>query len=535
MLAASGPAGTVAVALNHMHRYEPQSLRFLEDGRLAVDLVDGKAWLANHQGTFATLAIAALPGPPRRADLDRLLWAPLNRPLRALPDPAWITASEALDEIPAGKLPRELSAYDELIPTVLKRTAQGIDAEGIAGVMTFGVYPRYWGEKGSPGEIECKDDPTPGEDWDTPFWCGAWTDYHNTVETSALWALRSGEAEWLDELAFPGALRTLHTQIMQCGPDEKWFYCGQAPTGYGAYRTDFNSSHAYFENLFLYYWLTGDSTVVETVQRGGDNMRRLFCPPRGPSPVTAPHGPDGPACAATRPPDNDSAVFTGRVAGQWLNAFRFLGLASGDASFLEDYRSGLSRAVTQHYAELERGGKRYGFLGEKVIRGPGVYESGPAWTTGFYDAQNLYRLQRDTGDAPIGEPPLRPSQVLVALARTIAELGPGTGKAFGATGDLDAPWPRLLDVTWSGPRVGGTFSVVSPRDRELYNPEKFGTVALLVRAGRQSGDPALVQAGDRMVQLILRRSGSDMLPLGKIQGQTLTRLHAAVALSADKP
>ena len=41
-------------------------------------------------------------------------------------------------------------------------------------------------------------------------------------------------------------------------PDDKWFYCGQAPTGYNAYRADFNSSHAYFENLFLYYWLTGD-------------------------------------------------------------------------------------------------------------------------------------------------------------------------------------------------------------------------------------------------------------------------------------
>ena len=91
--------------------------------------------------------------------------------------------------------------------------------------------------------------------------------------------MRSGEVDWLDELAFPGALRTLNTQIMQCGPDEKWFYCGQAPTGYDAYRADFNSSHAYFENLFLYYWLTGDSTVVDLVRRGGDDMRRLFCAP----------------------------------------------------------------------------------------------------------------------------------------------------------------------------------------------------------------------------------------------------------------
>jgi hypothetical protein len=527
MLAASGPAGSVAVGLNHMHRYEPQALRLAADGQLALDLVDDKAWLANHQGLFATFAVTALPGAVKRADLDRLLWAPLNRPLHALPDAAWFTASEAVDEIPSGRLPKPLAAYDELIPAVLDRTVQGIDAEGLAGLMTFGVYPRYWGEKGSPGEIECKDDPTPGEDWDTVFWCGAWTDYHQTVETAAIWALRSGDAQWLDELAFPGALRTLHTQIMQCGPEEKWFYCGQAPTGYGAYRSDFNSSHAYFENLFLYYWLTGDATVVDTVLRGGDSMRRLLCPSRGPAPVTAPHGPDGPACAATHPPDNDAATFTGRVAGQWLAAFRFLGLASEDASFLEDYRSGMARALTQHYTELERGGKVYGFLGEKVIKAGAPQEVGPFWTIGFYDAQNLYRLQRDTGDAPIGEPPLAPSHVLAALARSLVELNPEGPKAAVA-----ASWPRLLAITSSGPRIGGTLLKAEPRDRELYNPEKYGCVALLLRAGRQARDPALTEAGREMVATILRQARGDVLPLGKIQGQTLTRLHAAVALAA---
>jgi hypothetical protein len=532
LLAVSGPAGSVAVALDHMHRYEPQALRLLADGHLAVDVADGKAWLANHQGMFATLAVTALPGPAKRADLDRVAWAPLNHPLHALPDAAWLTLSEAVDEIPSGKLPKSLAAYDDLIPRALKATLEWVDADGLAGLMTFGVYPRYWGVKGETGEVECgkEGDPTPGETWDDKFWCTSWTDYHNTTETAAIWALRSGEAEWLDEIAFPAARRTLHTQIMQCGPEEKWFYCGQAPTGYGAYRADFNSSHAYFENLFLYYWLTGDSTVVETVLRGGESMRRLVCPDRGPQPVTSPHGPDGPACAATHPPDNDAASFTGRAPSQWIAAFRFLGLASEDASFLEDYRSGLARALTQQFAELERGGKRYGFLGEKTVpsHGPGIYEAGPAWTNGFYDAENLYRWQRDTGDAPLGEPPLPPSRILVDLARTVAVLGPGGNSR------PDVPWPRLIAIQWSGPRIGGTFTTAEPKDRELYNPEKFGTVALLVRAGRLSGDPELIRAGDEMIQAILHQKG-DVLPLCKIQGQTLTRLHAAVALSAAAP
>ncbi len=527
MLAASGPAGAVAVAINHMHRYEPQALRLLADGKLALDLVDGAAWLAHHQGFFATFAVTALPAPPARGDLDRLLWAPLERPLRAWPDAAWFTASEAVDEVPAGPLPKRYAVYDQLIPAVLDKTVKSVDAEGLSGLMTYGLYPRYW-ESDNYAEVDCKEDPTPGEAWDNPFWCATWTDYHNTTETAAIWAMRSGQVEWLDEIAFPAALRMLHTQILQCGPEAKWFYCGQAPMGYGAYREDFNSSHAYFENLFLYYWLTGDSTVVDLLQRGGDSMRRLFCPDRGPGPVTKPHGPDGPACAATHPPDGDSATFTGRQPSQWIAAFRFLGLASGDASFLEDYRSGLARALTQHYAELVRDGRRYGFLGDRVVAGPGPHDAGPFWTNGFYDAENLYRWQRDTGDQPLGEPPLVPGEVLTALARTVSDLGPRT-----AGGTPDGPWPRLLTYSWSGARIGGALTAVAAKDRELYGPEKLGTVALLVRAGRQSGDPVLSAAGERMIQTILRTYPREVLPLGKIQGQTLTRLHAAVALAAE--
>ena len=531
VLAASTATGSVAVALNHMHRYEPQALRLLADGRLAVDLVDGKAWLANHQGLFATFAVTVSPEPARRPELDRLLWAPLNHPLRAWPADTWFNGSEAVPEVPAGPLPRHLAEYDKLIPAVLRRTVDRVQKAGISGVMTFGVYPRYWGEGDLPGEIECKDDPTPNETWDDTFWCGTWTDYHNTVATAAVWAMRSGEVEWLDEIAFPGALRTLHTQILQCSTGEEWFYCGQSPMGYSAYRGDFNSSHAYFENLFLYYWLTGDSTVVDTLRRGGDSMRRLLCPSRGPSPVTVPHGPDGPACPPSRPPESQDTSLTGRVAYQWTAAFRFLGLASEDASFLEDYRSNLARAVTVQYAELEKDGRRYGFLGDKPLTTPGTGEAGPTWTNGFYDAENLYRLQRDTGDAPIGDPALPPSRVLAAVARTLVELGAGK---FG-DGTPEGIWPRLLAYTWSGPRVGGALQTVEAKDRELYNPEKYGTVALLVRTGRQTGDPVLIKAGDQMIRTILRQGKGEVLPLGKIQGQTLARLHAAVAVAAEEP
>jgi hypothetical protein len=526
VLAASGPNGAVAVALDQMHRYEPQALRLLADGSLAVDVADDQVWLAHHQGLFATFAVSALPANPSRSTLDGRVWAPLNHPLRAWPEAAWFAASEAVEEFPVGPLPAQLASYDTLLPAVFNRTVQQIDTLGLAGLTTFGVFPRYWGKNGAPGEIDCgaANDPTPGEAWDNKFWCATWTDYHNTTATVPIWAMRSGQVEWLDELAVPAALRTLHTQIMQCSPSERWYYCGQAPAGYGGYRADFNSSHAYFDNLFAYYWLTGDSTVVEILRRGGENARRNMCDTRGPKPVTEPIDAAGPACAADRP--SSTADFTGRVATQWINAFRFLGLASGDGSFLDDYRGSLARAATQHYVEVHRAGetRAYGFLGERAVL-PGTYIGGPVWMFGFYDTNSLYRLLRDTGDAPIGIPALPPSHILTTVARTLQDIEP----TVAGDGSMAGDWPKNLEYTYLGNRIGGTLATVIANDRPIYTPEKYSATALFLRAGELSDDAALITEGTSMVQLALSAAASEGAPLGKLEGQYLGRLHAAVA------
>ena len=526
LLAASGPAGTVAIALARMHRYEPQGLRLLPSGDLAIDVVDGGAWIAHHQGLFATLAVTAVDGEPSRAELDRLTWAPLNRPLRAWARPEWFAASGAVEEFPVGALPAELAGYDTLVRSVLDRTVDQIDAVGLNGLMTFGVYPRYWGQFAN--EVDCggSNDPTPADDWDDTFWCGNWTDYHHTGATTPAWVMRTGDVEWLDEIAFPAAQRMLHTQIMQCGPTDRWFYCGMAPSGYGAYRADFNSSHAYWENLFLYYWLTGDFTVVETVQRGGENMRRWMCPLRGSGSVAQPTGPAGPAC----PEDyavNPNASVTGRVGGQWLSAFRFLGHASADASFLEDVRSGLGRAVTHQYVELQKNGKRYGLFGTAAS---GTGTSQQVWLGAFYDANNFDRFRRDAGDVPLGTPARRPSEVMTALARTVADLVP----TVAGNGTLDGNWPNQVTYTFSGDKMGGTLTSMAALDaRYMFSPEKAAFPTLLVRAGQLSGDAALLDAGTKLTLYTASRSGgSPTIPLGKLQGQNLTRLHPAVALLA---
>ncbi|HSF43350.1 MAG TPA: fibronectin type III domain-containing protein [Thermoanaerobaculia bacterium] len=531
LLAASGPAGTVAISLNHMHRYEPQALRLLPGGNVAIDVVDDKTWLASRQGLFATLAVTAVAGAPSRTELNRLTWAPLNRPLHAWPQAEWFASSEAVDEFPVGPLPADLASYDTLVSSVLNTTVQKIDSVGLSGLTTFGLYPRYWGENGYDGEVDCgadgSGDPTPGEAWDNLFWCGAWTDYHNSSATSAIWALRTGDVEWLDELSFPAALRTLHSQIQQCSPTEKWFYCGQAPAGYGAYRTDFNSSHAYFENLYLYYWLTGDATVMDILQRGADSMRRYMCSTRGPGPVLEPTSPGGPACSPTDP--IREGTVTGRVGQQWLAAFRFIGLASEDATFLEDVRSGFARAMTQLYADPARNGVRYGFWGgPKILSAAGTYTTDSGWTIPMYDMHYLSRLQKDNGDVALGVPGVKPSEVLASVAHTYRDIEPtviGDGSPSGL-------WARLLQYTWSGTRLGGTLDNVVGMDRELYNPEKGGAPALLVRAGQQTGEASLVDYGKRTALFMLQQT-SKTTPLGKLQGQNLTRLHVAVGLLAN--
>ncbi|HVI37491.1 MAG TPA: fibronectin type III domain-containing protein, partial [Gaiellales bacterium] len=535
LLAASGPAGTVAIALNHMHRYEPQALRMLATGHLAIDVVDDKAWLANHQGLFATLAVTAAAGSPTRDSLNRTTWAPLNRPLHAWPEPQWLASSDAVDDFPVGTLPADLALYDTVVSGVLDRTVSLIDQVGINGLMTFGVYPRYWGQDGY-NEVDCGAgaDPTPNEHWDDTFWCGAWTDYHNTTSTAQVWAMRTGDVEWLDEIAFPGALRTLHTQIMQCSPTTSWFYCGQSPTGYGAYRTDFNSSHAYFENLILYYWLTGDQTVLDIVQRGADSMRRWECPQRGPNPVVTPHGPDGPACAADYPINDPDATLTGRVGEQWQYVFRFMGLASNDASFLDDFRLNFARMITQLYVAPVQNGVTYGFWG-----GPAVMPSSSAgtttltdsqWTIGMYDMHYLSRYQRDSGDAPLGIPALKPSQVVSSIAHTYKDFD---AVVYG-DGTVSGLWARLLQYTWTGPRLGGTLvGPVLESDRELYDPEKTGAAEILIRAGQQEGNASLVDFGRKLTVYILGDAAKENAPLGKLMGQDLTRIHPAVALLAN--
>jgi hypothetical protein len=523
LLAVSGTEGTVAIALDHMHRYEPQALRLLGDGSLAIDLADDSAWIANRQGLFATMAVSALSPGATRGQLDAAVWAPLNHPLHAWPDARWFATSDAIDDVPAATLPGTFARYDEAMDRLLRDTVARTDDLGVYGLMSWGLFPRTWADPIYSDEIDCFGaDPTPGEQWDDLYWCSTWTDYHNAALTAGIRAMRSGETEWLDEITRPAALRQLHTQIQQCSPADDYFYCGQAPSGYGGYRADFNSSHAYFDNLQLYYWLTGDGAVVDTLRRGASKMRIYFCSRRPAAP-----------CTVNDPPTDDYANLTGRVASQWNSVYRFVGLAGDDPGYLDDYRMNLARAVTQQYVAADRDGTRYGFLlgGVAPVTTAGTNTTDQVWITALYDLKMLERLRRDTNDAPIGSPPLRPSEVITAFARTLARYGPTT--APGATGTLAGPWPNQLDFTWTGPRIGGTLTSVRANgggsDPLLYDSNKSPLAAPMAAAAVATGDPALRTLAEELIHLAIDTSIAERAPLGKIEAELTVRLHSALA------
>jgi hypothetical protein len=554
VLVAAGSEGRLAIALKEMDHFEPQALRVLNDNSVAVDLIDNGVWLGLRQGAYVEYAIAPFPPATSAQNAIADIWPDLNAPLLALPSAAWIAASRAIDEIPVGALAPPWDRYDTVVDAALDRTIELRLDRGLYGLMTYGVFPRTWGDPVQSDEIDCGDgDPTPGDDWDDTYWCGFWTDYHNASSNAVYAALRHGDARRLYDIAFPAALRMLHTQIYQCAPDDATFRCGMAPAGYRGYRSDNNSSHQYFDSLFLYYWLTGDDTVWRTVQRGTSGFRAYMCPARG-------NTPPGPVCSANTPINDADARLNGRVAGQFYEAFRFVGLASGDASYLDDWTSNTARMLTQNYAEANHNGVAIGLIEPSggymldsmgntvgdfsIITGPGTYYTTQLWMSALYDLTSLQRMQMQTADQALAAvPALTPSRVQTAYARTAV----AATQTSAGDGTVNGVIPEGLRFTFAGTRIGGNVTALLPGwdpdpmpdpglDFCLYREGKAAMSAVVMRGADTSNDMALRNFGIALANVGLDAREASPQPLNKIVGIGLTRLHAAVArITAQAP
>ncbi len=531
----SGAQGRVGIALAQMADFEPQALRLLADGSIAADLADDGVWLGARQGSYAEYRLGAWPlATGVDAALGELRRG-LDQPLWVLAAPEWIAASEATEEFPVGALAPALASYDTLLDDLIVRTQNLRRERGLEGLQTYGLYPREWGNPIGADEIDCGDDPTPAQDWDDPYWCASWTDYHNTSMSAWVHAWRRSDPAALRSLAVPAALRMLHTQLQRCAPDDDFFHCGQVPTGYGGYRANNNGSHQYIEGLAQYYWLSGDDSVIERLLQGARVRRAYLCPARGSTPP-------GPMCSATTPIADPWAGLNDRVAVQAYQMFRLVGLTA-DASFLTDWSGNTARALTQNFALLQSGGQALGFTEPSgsgdfsIINGPGSYYTTQLWMASVYDFNQLQRLRIDSQDAALGSPAIHPSAAIDAWARTLmaaASIAPG------GNGGVNGVWPNELRFSFSGGRVGGALTELQPgwapapapqpcEDRCLYDSGKASLAATLARSADALGDPAMRQLALDLSTQALQVIGQLPQPMNKATGLYFGRLHAAVA------
>ncbi len=530
-------AGTLAISLENMADYEPQSLGF--NGLAAqISFADNSVWLGHYQGSSANYRFGIYPPATSSTDILADQLGALQSPLLGLPELAWLGASGAVDEFPIEAPSRDplLARFDDELVQTMESTIELRRQKGLMGLQTFGLYPRYWGSPVLSDEIDCGFDPTPAQQWDNSYWCATWTDYHNTTAIANVAAWRLRNPTWLHSIGTPAALRSLHTQMLRCSPDNPLFYCGQFPAGYGGYRADFNSSHQYIENLVAYYWRTGDSTVPERLRQGARSFRGYLCPSRGglsPGAVCSPNDPIGDAFANL----ND------RVANQFYEMFHFLGTTI-DASFLDDWQSNTARGLTQNFALVRAPvtGQTLGFLEPSgqgdlsIITGPGRYRTTQLWMAALYDFNQLHRLDVATGDAPLGMPAIAPSEAIGSFARSLRQIAntpPGNGTASGI-------WPNAVNFAFTGNRVGGDLTELSPEwspgsmpmpclDSCLYPEGKAILSATLMRAANESGDPALRSLGLALMDQALDELTPAATPLGKSQGEYLGRLASGLA------
>jgi hypothetical protein len=531
----SGSNGALGLALRAMPDYEPQALRVLSDGSLVADLADDAVWVASRQGTFAEYRVGVYPAGTSPVDATADLWPALNAPLLGLPAAQWIAASRATDEFPVGDLPPAFASFDTALTDLIDRTIALRRDRGLEGLMTFGLFPRNWGNPVLSDEIDCGFDPTPADDADDPYWCGFWSDYHNTSASAVVAAWRYGDPRPLHALSHPAAMRQLHTQLIRCAPDDAFFYCGQLPTGYGAYRADFNSSHGYVENLILNYWMSGDRTILERLERGVRSYRGYLCPSRGSTPP-------GAVCAPGAPITDEFAGVNDRVATQFQQVFRFVGLA-GDASYLDDWRSTVARFLTQNFALLQSNGGELGFTepsgggSTSIITGAGTYYTTQLWMASIYDFNSLYRLEVDSANGALGTPAITPSRARQAWARTLlaASNVVGDGSAAGR-------WPNSLRYTFTGARIGGTLGLLEPGwapgpapapnacfDDCLYEEGKSTLSATLARSADDLDDPTLRALALDLTERALQQIAAQPVPMGKSPGEFFGRLTSAVA------
>jgi len=504
MLIAKNTNGTVAVSMDHMHRFEPQSIEVTSSGNIKVAPMAEAQYFAMNQGTWARFSVSALPAETTYSDAIASNFAPLNSRLFAFPSSSYVNITKVFGDIPIASSGTVTSTFINKIDAIANYSISFMETYKWQGLMTWGSMTRYADEIGSISG------------WNRIYSNTNLTDYHNTNCNYIYNFIYTSTPSWLYDISFNAARRMLNTQIVQPDDTKSNAYMGWAPRGYNSYRSDNNSSHSYFENLYTYYYLTGDKEVTDIISKAGATKRTWYTRSGG-------------ALVANTVYPVDFIGYTGRADAQSASMFNFLGHAY-DSSYLDDFKAFFDHLLTTETVFLSNGdGKEYAFLtGKEAL--DGTITSSQIWMDSIYPLHYLHVLYNEIGDAQLGDDNILISRLLRAMMNSAIEYyakTPGDG-SWGGT------WGNALNVNYSGNRVGGTLSsatLITGSDQYVYGSGKGPIAAEMLKTGRLLNDADMIQFGKtgiEYVETLTDFTTAQSKPFAKENGIFFTRLHSGV-------
>ncbi len=522
--------GALAVSIDHMKYFEPQSIVTNSNGRIEVNVMAENQYFSNYQGTWARIMISALPAGETYNDALSKNYAPLNNRLFAFPDNEYVYRSRVFEEVPLNPETAEstiLQTYYERLKSVSSATEYWLnDQERYHGLMTWGSLTRY-------GDVdEIYNETGTGTGWDKVYAGAKHSDYHSAWKNTVFQFIMEGSANLLYDYSFMGARRMLHTQIIQPDREVSSSLMGWGYSGYGRYREDGNSSHSYFDNLYSYYYLTGDMEVIDIIKVGAETKRHWFT-----------RRDDGSLNNQDDPPEADWVTFNSRRFAQASSSFNFIGHVD-DESFLEDFLHMYHHAFSSSVVLLSNGdGKEYGFLVYGLDNSSG-FRTEQGWMQSLYFFHYLYSIYNEYGDISMGSENLSISRVFKAFANTYMEYFSKISQhEEGGDGTWGSEWCNSLQVYYSGDKIGG--SIISVNDGSgvdppmMYSTGKPPIITQVLRAGFMNDDIVLKNygfAGLSWVNAYESYIECADRPWEKINGSMFVRLvHGMSYLSDDVP
>ncbi len=519
--------GTLAVSIDHMDYFEPQSIATDGGGKIKIQVLAEPQYFADYQGAWARIGVSSLPQSASYGETVTYNFAPLNQRLFAFPINEYTAMAKVFDELSltpnstcveplsqSTQAEQKVQCYYDKIREVTVETGNYLvdqvkndnEESDFRGLMTWGSMTGYRSILGS------------GTAWEK-IYSGAWnTDDQKAWNNVNFQFALEGNPAVLYDLSFMAARRMLHTQIIQPDWENSSYFMGWAYAGYHMYRSDPNSSHSYFENLFSYYYLTGDMEVLDILKVGAETKAEDY---------TRDSGGD------LNDPHTGGVDWVDRVDRRGMQAaklFQFMG-HTYDADYLDDFKHIFNHAFTRSLVLLQDNtGVEYGFLSTNQDTSSG-FSSEQVWMTSLYFMNYLYQLYSEFGDVEIGAYNLRISRVYEAVVRGFMRNVNPSNNAW------DQQWFNQFGVNYTGDKIGGTITSIEGTNTSgnpliMYNSGKFPVITTFLRAGKIADDTSITAFGFDGIEWGI--AYHEYLSLeedlwGKVSGIIMNRFHHAMA------